>query len=113
MFWEGVRRVSTWKVRSGRGMTSPGPFGPKPQALENPESFTRGAARTPGTLNNTTWTPKVCRIKAFCAIVGGFGLLFYIVLGSRYTYPLSAKNKKGHAHDHGEEEFEAQTWFWV
>ena len=31
-----------------------------------------------------TWTPKVCRIMAFWAIIMGLGLLFYILLGFRY-----------------------------
>ena len=30
---------------------------------------------------NPTWTPTVCRIMACMAILGGLGLLFYIVLG--------------------------------
>ena len=30
-----------------------------------------------------TWTPKVCKIMAFMAIIRGFGLLFYLLLGSR------------------------------
>ena len=30
------------------------------------------------------WTPKVCAIMACWAIVGGIGLLFYILLGSKY-----------------------------
>ena len=29
-----------------------------------------------------TWTPKVCKIMAFMAIISGLGLLFYILLGS-------------------------------
>ena len=32
----------------------------------------------------TTWTPKVCRIMAFRAVIMGLGLLFYILLGFRY-----------------------------
>ena len=32
-----------------------------------------------------TWTPKVCKIMAFMAIIMGLGLLFYILLGSRYS----------------------------
>ena len=32
---------------------------------------------------DTTWTPKVCRIIAFWSIFPGFGLLFYLLLGSR------------------------------
>ena len=41
----------------------------------------RSASQVPG-----TWTPKVCKcfaVMAFWAISGGFGLLFYILLGSR------------------------------
>ena len=30
-----------------------------------------------------TWTPKVCKIMAFMAIIMGLGLLFYILLGFR------------------------------
>ena len=30
-----------------------------------------------------TWTPKVCKMKAFMAIIMGLGLLFYILLGFR------------------------------
>ena len=29
------------------------------------------------------WTPNICRIIAFRATFGGFGPLFYILLGSR------------------------------
>ena len=36
----------------------------------------------------TTYTPKVCRIMAFWAIFRGFGPLFYLLLGSRYRFPL-------------------------
>ena len=32
----------------------------------------------------TTWTPKVCHMVAFMAIMKGLGLLFYILLGFRY-----------------------------
>ena len=28
-----------------------------------------------------TWTPKVCKVIAFMAIIGGLGLLFYIFGG--------------------------------
>ena len=38
----------------------------------------------------STWTPKVCKIMAFMAIIMGLGLLFYILLGFRYpscNYP--------------------------
>ena len=31
-----------------------------------------------------TWTPKVCEIMAFKALIRGLGLLFYILLGFRY-----------------------------
>ena len=34
--------------------------------------------------NIITWTPKVCKIMAFMAIIMGLGLLFYILLGFRY-----------------------------
>ena len=32
-----------------------------------------------------TWAPKVCKIMAFMAIIMGLGLLFYILLGFRYS----------------------------
>ena len=31
----------------------------------------------------STWTPKVCKITAFMAVIMGLGLLFYILLGFR------------------------------
>ena len=31
---------------------------------------------------DTTWTPKVCRVVALWAICGGLGLIFNILLGS-------------------------------
>ena len=34
-------------------------------------------------LFNPTWTPKVCKIMAFMAVILGLGLLFYILLGFR------------------------------
>ena len=34
-----------------------------------------------------TWTPKVCNIMAFMAILMGLGLLFFILLGFRYKGP--------------------------
>ena len=34
-----------------------------------------------------TWTPKVCKIMASMAVIMGLGLLFYILLGCRYTLP--------------------------
>ena len=36
-----------------------------------------------------TWTPKVCKIMAFMAIIRGLGLLFYILLGFRYELALA------------------------
>ena len=33
---------------------------------------------------NGTWTPKVCRIIAFLAVLGVLGPLFYILLGFGY-----------------------------
>ena len=33
--------------------------------------------------NVDTWTPKVCKIMAFMAIIWGLGLLFDILLGLR------------------------------
>ena len=33
----------------------------------------------------TTWTPKVCKIMAFTAVIMGLGLLFCILLGFRYS----------------------------
>ena len=44
-----------------------------------PGCFAKPGEMTP------TWTPKVCRIMAFMAIMRGLGLLFYILLGFRYT----------------------------
>ena len=35
------------------------------------------------TAQHSTWTPKVCKIMAFMAILMGLGLLFYILLGFR------------------------------
>ena len=32
---------------------------------------------------NCSWTPKVCQIMAFMAVIMGLGLLFYILLGFR------------------------------
>ena len=32
-------------------------------------------------LSNPTWTPKVCKIITFIAIIINLGLLFYILLG--------------------------------
>ena len=32
------------------------------------------------------WTPKVCKIMAFMAILGGLGLLFYILLRFRWGF---------------------------
>ena len=37
-----------------------------------------------------TWTPKVCKIMAFMAVIGGLGPLFYILLGFRYCHHLSS-----------------------
>ena len=41
-----------------------------------------GELLAPGDLR-FTWTPKVCKIMAFMAIIMGLGLLFYILLGFR------------------------------
>ena len=30
-----------------------------------------------------TWTPKVCKVMAFMAVIVGLGSLFYILLGLR------------------------------
>ena len=32
---------------------------------------------------SATWTPKVCKIMAFMAVIMGLGLLFYLLLGFR------------------------------
>ena len=32
------------------------------------------------------WTPKVCKIMAFLAIIRGLGLLFYIFVGFRWCF---------------------------
>ena len=31
----------------------------------------------------STWTPKVCKMMAFMAIIRGLGLLFYMLVGFR------------------------------
>ena len=36
-----------------------------------------------GSLEVHTWTPKVCKIMDFMAVIWGLGLLFYILLGFR------------------------------
>ena len=41
-----------------------------------------------------TWTPKVCKIMAFMAVIMGLGLLFYILLGFRNT--LNMENRMEH-----------------
>ena len=33
----------------------------------------------------STWTPQVCKIMAFWGVFSGFGVLFYILRGSRYS----------------------------
>ena len=38
-----------------------------------------------GSIQGLYLSPKVCRIIAFWAIFDGFGLLFYLLLGSRYS----------------------------
>ena len=43
------------------------------------------ALRTQTLKPEPTWTPKVCKIVAFMAVIMGSGLLFYILLGFRYT----------------------------
>ena len=42
-----------------------------------------------------TWTPKVCKIMAFMAIIWGLGLLFYILLGFRYALNLGLRDFEG------------------
>ena len=54
-----------------------------------PSSILAGSGfRRFGLRVNHTWTPKVCRIIAFMAIIGGLRLSFYILLGFRYTLNL-------------------------
>ena len=36
-----------------------------------------------GSQLRSTWTPKMCKIMAFMAVIMGLGLLFYILLGFR------------------------------
>ena len=36
-----------------------------------------------GAVLGCTWTPKVCKIMAFMAVIMGLGLLFYMLLGFR------------------------------
>ena len=43
----------------------------------------RLAYRNVSVCTTPTWTPKVCKIMAFMAIIMGLGLLFYILLGFR------------------------------
>ena len=38
-----------------------------------------------------TWTPKVCKIMAFVAIIMGLGLLFYILL--EFTLRVQVPNR--------------------
>ena len=56
-----------WVGGQGLGTHSAGPYMPEPNGL----TF------------RTTWTPKVCKIIAFVAVILGLGLLFYILLGFR------------------------------
>ena len=42
-------------------------------------SLVQGETLSPGWIS--TWTPKVCKIMALMAVIMGFGLLFYILLG--------------------------------
>ena len=37
-------------------------------------------------MDTGTWTPRVCKIMAFWAVFNAYGLLFYILWGSRYRY---------------------------
>ena len=39
--------------------------------------------KPPKRVPSPTWTPKVCKIMAFMAIIMGLRLLFYMLLGSR------------------------------
>ena len=56
---------------------------PKPtDLLKNLQRLTKVVLRLQGFLGST-WTPKVCKIMAFRAIILGLGLLFYILLGFR------------------------------
>ena len=56
-----------------------------PPSLETPESpKPADPEKIKVRVLSFTWTPRVCRIMAFWAVFGGFGLLFYIHLGSRY-----------------------------
>ena len=43
----------------------------------------RKSLRPPSATALLPGPPKVCKIMAFMAIIGGFGLLFYILLGFR------------------------------
>ena len=43
----------------------------------------------------STWTPKVCKIMAFMAIIMGLGLTFYILLGFRETLNSTLKPRGG------------------
>ena len=45
-----------------------------------------------------SWTPKVCKIMGFEAMCNGFGLLSYILLGSRYSFMGSSSDMVDGAH---------------
>ena len=46
------------------------------------EVWSRGTYNCAG---KPTWNPRVCRTMVFLAIYSGFGPLFYILWGSRYS----------------------------
>ena len=46
-------------------------------------SFLGAGGLPAGSLKGCTWTPKVCKIMAFRAVIMGLGLLFYILWGFR------------------------------
>ena len=50
--------------------------------LEHEQSYSLNSSYSPET---PTYTPKVFRIMAFWALFRGLGLLFYLLLGSRYS----------------------------
>ena len=47
-------------------------------------TFVIGTLENGASTNLTTWTPKVCKIMAFIAVIMGLRLLFYILWGFRH-----------------------------
>ena len=64
----------------GKGLPAPSPKGIF-QDLRGPR--TKGAANTKKRERFCTWTPKVCKMMAFMAVIISLRLFFYIILGFR------------------------------